>query len=159
MDVLEQMGCTVERGPDALAVQGPARLQGIDVDMNAISDTTLTLAAIAPYAAGPVTIRNVAHIRHKECDRIAAVTTNLRALGVVVDERQDGWTIYPGTPHGATLQTYDDHRVAMAFAVTGLRTPGIVLRQPGCVAKTFPDFFQRLALLDPQSSGTSAARR
>ncbi|GAC1437830.1 MAG: 3-phosphoshikimate 1-carboxyvinyltransferase [Chloroflexota bacterium] len=152
VDVLEAMGCRVTRAGDGLTVEGPTRLKGIEVDMNAISDTSLTLAAIAPFAAGPVTIRNVAHIRHQECDRIAAVTANLRRLGVEVEEFFDGWRIHPSQPHGAALDTYDDHRVAMAFAVTGLRTPGVVLREPRCVAKTFPDFFQRLAALQPAVS-------
>lgn len=144
VDVLELMGCQVQRDGEALTVQGPDQLRGLEVDMNGISDTALTLAAIAPFASSPVTVRNIAHVRHQECDRIAAATANLRRLGIRVDEHPDGWTIYPGQPHGAELETYDDHRVAMAFAVTGLRTPGVRLRQPHCVAKTFPDYFQRL---------------
>jgi 3-phosphoshikimate 1-carboxyvinyltransferase len=152
VDVLESMGCRVERAPDSLTVEGPARLRGVEVDMNAISDTALTLAAIAPFAAAPVAIRNVAHMRHQECDRLAAGAENLRRLGVTVEELPDGWLIRPGAPHGAELETYDDHRVAMAFAVTGLRVPGVRLRAPGCVAKTFPDFFRRLALLSARKA-------
>ncbi len=90
-------------------------------------------------------IRNVAHIRHKETDRIHALATELRRLGVVVDEFPDGLAIYPSSVRPGTVQTYDDHRMAMSFAVLGCRVPGITIDNPGCVAKTFPDFFQRLA--------------
>jgi 3-phosphoshikimate 1-carboxyvinyltransferase len=109
-----------------------------------MSDMTLTLAAIAPFARGPVTIRNVAHIRHQETDRIAAAMAELRRLGAQVDEHADGLTVYPGPLHGASVRTYDDHRMAMSFAVTGLRVPGVLIEHPGCVAKTFPDYFARL---------------
>uniref|UniRef100_A0A831X6U7 3-phosphoshikimate 1-carboxyvinyltransferase n=1 Tax=Thermorudis peleae TaxID=1382356 RepID=A0A831X6U7_9BACT len=145
VDVLERMGCQVIREPDSITVQGPASLRGVEVDMNAISDTVQTLAAIAPLASGPVVIRNVAHIRHKETDRIHALATELRRLGVVVDEFPDGLAIYPSPVRPGTVQTYDDHRMAMSFAVLGCRVPGITIDNPGCVAKTFPDFFQRLA--------------
>ena len=144
VDVLASMGCRVVRDGMDIELHGPGRLSGIDLDMNAMSDMTLTLAAIAPFADGPVTIRNVAHIRHQETDRIAAVVAELRRLGVTVEERPDGLTINPGPMHGATLRTYDDHRIAMAFAITGLRVPGVVLEDPDCVAKTFPDYFARL---------------
>ena len=119
VDVLERMGCDVQRNTNWIEVRGPKQLGGIDVDMNAISDTVQTLAAIAPLASSPVTIRNVAHIRHKETDRIAAVTTELRRLGVTVDERPDGLTIHPSKITPATIKTYDDHRMAMSFAVLG----------------------------------------
>lgn len=148
VDVLEKMGCRVNRGADFLEVQGAERLQGITVDMNAISDTVMTLAAVAPFAESPVIIENVAHIRHKETDRIAAVVTELRRLGVMVEEREDGMTIYPaGQITPAEIHTYDDHRMAMAFSLVGLIAPGIVIRDPGCVAKTFPDYFERLETL------------
>ncbi len=145
VDVLERMGCQVLREDDSITVQGPPSLRGIEVDMNAISDTVQTLAAIAPLASGPVVIRNVAHIRHKETDRIHALATELRRLGVVVDEFPDGLAIYPSPVRPGTVQTYDDHRMAMSFAVLGCRVPGITIENPGCVAKTFPDFFERLA--------------
>ena len=144
VEVLERMGCRIERTDDATEVHGPQRLGGVDVDMNAISDMVPTLAAIAPFAAGPVHINNVAHIRLKETDRIHAVVTELRRIGVTVDERQDGLTVHPSDPTGAIIETYDDHRIAMAFAVTGLVVPGISIRDPGCTAKTFPDFFEHL---------------
>jgi 3-phosphoshikimate 1-carboxyvinyltransferase len=144
VNVLEQMGCIVERDSDYTQVSGPEQLRAVDVDMNAISDTMPTLAAIAPLADGPVIIRNVEHVRHKETDRISAVVQELRRLGIQVDERQDGLTIYPGQPQPGTIRTYDDHRMAMSFAILGSAVDGIVIDDPGCVAKTFPDFFQRL---------------
>ena len=144
VEVLERMGCRIVRAGDDIQVDGPERLGGIELDMNAMSDMALTLAAIAPLASEPVTIRNVAHIRHQETDRIAAAVAELRRLGAEVDEFPDGLTVRPGPLHGASIRTYDDHRVAMAFAVTGLRVPGVVIENPSCVAKTFPDFFARL---------------
>jgi 3-phosphoshikimate 1-carboxyvinyltransferase len=143
VDVLERMGCTVERAADAITVRGPARLRGVDVDMGDISDTAQTLAAIAPFADGPVTMRGLAHARLKETDRVAAVATELRRLGCQVEERPDGLTIHPSALHAGTVATYDDHRMAMSFALIGLRVPGIRIADPGCVAKTFPDFFAR----------------
>jgi len=147
VDVLERMGCSVERGDAAVSVRGPAQLRGVDVDMGDISDTAQTLAAIAPFASGPVTMRGLAHARLKETDRVAAVVTELRRLGATVEERPDGMTIQPGPLHGGTVATYDDHRMAMSFALIGLRVPGIRIADPGCVAKTFPDFFARFAAM------------
>lgn len=143
VDVLETMGCTVERGEDYVELRGPGQLRGIDVDMGNMSDVAQTLAAIAPFAADPVRIRGVEHNRWKETDRVAAVTNELRRLGVDVDEHRDGWEIRPSAPGSATVETYDDHRMAMSFAVTGLRSRGIQISNPRCVEKTFPDFFER----------------
>ena len=147
LEVLQQMRCKVRWRGDAVTVQGPPRLAGVDVNLAAISDTAPTLAAIAPFAKSPVTIRGIAHTRLQETDRVTALATELRRLGVPVEERDDGLRIEPAAPHGATIETYDDHRIAMAFAVTGLRTPGIAISDPGCTAKTFPDFFSRFAKL------------
>jgi len=144
--VLEAMGCRVEWGADSVTVHG-GPLRGIDVDMNAISDTAQTLAAVAVFAEGPTRIRNIAHVRHKETDRIAAVATELRRLGLRADEHDDGLTIDPGTPRPAVVQTYDDHRMAMSFALVGLRAGGIEIADPGCTAKTYPRFFDDLARL------------
>lgn len=153
VDILAQMGCAVEKRDNHIEVRGPARLRGVDVDMNGISDTVMTLAAIAPFAEGPTTIRNVAHIRHKETDRLHALTTELRRLGVTVEEREDGLTIHPSDRiEPAVIETYDDHRMAMSFAITGLRAPGLALRDPACVGKTFPDFFERLKGLRAENS-------
>ena len=149
-EVLAAMGCTVTCENNAITVAGPqgGGLHGIERDMSAISDTALTLAALAPFADSPTTVRNIAHSRLQECDRIAAVCTELRRLGVGVDEFPDGFTIYPAAQiRPATVQTYHDHRVAMSFALIGLRVPGVVIDNPACVAKTFPDYWQRLERL------------
>lgn len=147
IDVLERMGCRVIRDDRSIDVIGPSRLRGIDIDMSEISDTALTLAAIAPFADGPVTIRGLAHTRLQETDRIAASVAELRRLGVRVDEFPDRMTIYPSLPHSGDVETYDDHRMAMSFALIGLRVPGIRILNPACVSKTFPDYFERLARL------------
>ncbi len=146
VDVLAAMGATVREDDDAVEVEGPAggALRGVNLDLGGISDTAQTLAAIAPFAEGPTTIRGVAHSRLKETDRVAAVATELRRLGQGVDEFADGLTIHPAPVRPADIATYDDHRMAMSFAITALRAPGIRLRDPGCVAKTFPSFFDRL---------------
>ena len=122
-------------------------LGGIDADLNDISDTVMTLAAVACFAEGPTTIRNVAHIRHKETDRLAALAAELRRVGARVEEFADGLTITPGPLHGAEVQTYNDHRMAMSMALIGLRVPGVVIKDPGCVAKTYPGFFTDLERL------------
>jgi 3-phosphoshikimate 1-carboxyvinyltransferase len=146
VDVLERMGCKVERGEADLTVQG-GPLRGVDVGMSDISDTVMTLAAVACFAHGPTTVRNVAHIRHKETDRLAALAAELRRLGAGVGERGDGLTVTPGPLRGAEVETYNDHRMAMSLALVGLRVPGVVLTNPACVAKTYPRFFADLEAL------------
>jgi 3-phosphoshikimate 1-carboxyvinyltransferase len=146
VEILEDMGCEVIRAGNSLTVRG-GTLEGLDVDMNDISDTVMTLAAVACFAEGPTTIRNVAHIRHKETDRLHALAAELRRVGAGVKESFDGLTITPGPLHGATVETYNDHRMAMSMALIGLRVPGIVIRDPGCVAKTYPHFFDDLERL------------
>ena len=143
-DLLAAMGAEVRWGQGGIEVTGPAQLHGIEADMNAFSDTAPTMAALAPFASGPVHIYNIAHVRLQESDRVAAVTTELRRLGVRVEEFPDGFTIHPSPISPATVETYDDHRIAMSFALIGLKVPGVTIRDPGCVAKTFPDFFTRL---------------
>jgi len=143
-DCLERMGCRVEYAGDGITVTG-RRLHGIEVDMNAISDTVQTLAAVALLADGPTTISNVAHIRHKETDRIGSLATELRKLGATVEQRDDGMKITPGELHGAEIDTYNDHRMAMSMALVGLAVPGVVIRDPGCTEKTYPGFFEDLA--------------
>jgi 3-phosphoshikimate 1-carboxyvinyltransferase len=147
LDVFEQLGCTVRSGDDWAEVQGPAQLRGIDIDMSALPDMVITLAALAPFADSPTTIRNVALIRHHETDRIAATVAELRKLGVAVEERADGMTITPGWQQPAELDSYHDHRMAMGFAVAGLKIPGLRIAGAECVAKTFPDFFERFAAM------------
>ncbi len=147
VDVLEHMGCTVVRESGATTVTG-GPLRGVDVDMNAISDTVMTQGVVALFAQGISRIRNVGHIRHKETDRIKALATELRKLGAKVDEREDGLIIFPPsalTP--ARIDTYDDHRMAMSFALAGLKAPGVTILDPGCVAKTYPGFWDDLERL------------
>jgi 3-phosphoshikimate 1-carboxyvinyltransferase len=143
VEVLAAMGCHIKATDSYIEVTGPEQLQGLEVDLNDMSDLVQTLAAMAPFAASPVVIRNVEHIRWKETERIKAVVTELQRLGARVEEFADGLKIYPGPLRPAAIETYDDHRMAMAFAVTGLKTPGVVIKQPECTAKTFPDFFAR----------------
>ncbi len=151
VNILEKMGCRILAQGNALGVKGRP-LHGVDVDMNDISDTVMTLAAVALFADGPTTIRNVAHIRHKETDRLTALATELRRLGAEVDEFADGLTITPRPLHGALIQTYNDHRLAMSLALVGLRQNGVVINNPACVAKTNPGFFADLDKLRCQSA-------
>lgn len=140
--VLERMGCQVAFDAGAVEVRGPERLRGVDADMGDISDTMMTLAAIAPFADGPTTITNVGHTRHQETDRVFAVARELSRLGVPVEEGEDCLRIIPkGGVRGALVRTYDDHRMAMSFAVVGLVAGGIRIEDPACVAKTLPDYF------------------
>jgi 3-phosphoshikimate 1-carboxyvinyltransferase len=149
VDVLERMGCSVVREPTRTTLKGGA-LCAIDVDMNAISDTVMTLGAVALFARGATRIRNVSHIRYKESDRVTALATELRKFGARVEALADGLVIDPPPQdqlHGARIATYDDHRMAMSFALTGLRVPGVRILDPGCVAKTYPRFWDDLERL------------
>jgi 3-phosphoshikimate 1-carboxyvinyltransferase len=146
VEILGDMGCEVEFETDGISVHGDS-LGGIDADLNDISDTVMTLAAVACFAEGPTTIRNVAHIRHKETDRLTALATELRRVGAEVDEFPDGLKITPRPLHGAEIETYNDHRMAMSMALLGLRVPGVVIKDPACVAKTYPRFFEDLEKL------------
>lgn len=145
--ILEQMGAHVTWHANAVEVTGNRRLRGVDVAMNPMPDVVPTLAAIAPFADSPTRIRKVGFIRHHESDRIGAIATELRRVGATVREFDDGLEIAPSALHPAAIETYDDHRIAMAFAVIGLKVPGIRIRNPGCVAKTYPEFFADLARL------------
>ncbi|MFG2518761.1 3-phosphoshikimate 1-carboxyvinyltransferase [Streptomyces sp. NPDC048527] len=146
VDVLRRMGAGVEMTGDRTTVTGPTDLKGLTVNMRDISDTMPTLAAIAPYASGPVRIEDVHNTRVKECDRLEACAQNLRALGVTVATGPDWIEIQPGTPAPAEITTYGDHRIAMSFAVAGLRIPGgVTFDDPGCVRKTFPGFHEAFA--------------
>jgi len=147
LDLLEQMGCIIDRSAENIIVQGPkdGKLKGgFDIDMSAFSDQALTLAAIAPFADASITITGIEHIRLQECDRIHAIAHNLNALGIQVDERKAEVTIYPGTVHGGDVETFDDHRVAMSFALTGLRAEGVRILNPSCCKKTFAEYFEVL---------------
>jgi 3-phosphoshikimate 1-carboxyvinyltransferase len=149
LGVLQQMGARVKWYPGFVEVTGTGRLAGVDIAMNSMPDMVPTLAAIAPFASTPTRIRNVAFIRHHESDRIRALAAELRRLGAMVVDHDDGLEILPSTMRPAAVETYDDHRIAMSFAVTGLKLGGLKIKNPACVAKTFPDFFERLAALNP----------
>lgn len=149
-ECLEKMGCQIEYGENSITVAG-ASLSGIDIDMNAISDTVQTLAAVAVFANGPTRIRGVAHNRHKETDRLADLVTELKRLGINANETDDGLTIEPGPLQPATIETYDDHRMAMSLALVGLRQEGVEITNPGCTAKTYPHYFKDLARLTATS--------
>lgn len=151
-DVLRRMGCTVRDDPGGLSVQGPppGGLHGVSVDLNAMPDTVQTLAVVALFADGPTEIQNVANLRVKETDRLAALAAELTRLGGRVEVRPDGLTVTPPARCAATtIQTYDDHRMAMSFAVAGLAVDGLTIRDARCVSKSFPRFFEVLGGLGP----------
>jgi len=148
LDALEAMGCDVVRGEDFCEVRAPqAGLTGIDVDAGDFPDACMTLAVVAAFARGPTRIRNVANLRIKESDRLAGLESELRKLGADVRAGADDLSIRPGPLRGAALDTYDDHRMAMALSLAGLRVPGVVIRDPDCVRKTWPDWFATLERL------------
>jgi 3-phosphoshikimate 1-carboxyvinyltransferase len=145
--VLEQMGCTVNQTDMQTELIGTSNLRGVEIDMSQISDTAQTLAAVAPFASSPTRITGIGFIRRKETDRVGAVVRELQRLGINAIEEPDGMIIHPGAPKPARIETYDDHRMAMSFAVLGLRAKGITILEPGCVSKTFPKFFEALERL------------
>ncbi|SDZ24064.1 3-phosphoshikimate 1-carboxyvinyltransferase [Thermoactinomyces sp. DSM 45892] len=148
VDVLERMGCTVVKGDGFLELRGTAQLKGnFDISMREMSDQTLTLAAIAPFADGPISIHEVAHIRKHESDRIGVMAECLTKMGIRVGEREDGLTVYPGNPLPAECNSYDDHRVAMSLALMGAKVPGVRILDPGCISKTCPTFFEEIEKL------------
>lgn len=148
LDVLQQMGCTVQETDNCILVTGHSPLHGIDIDMRDIPDIAQTLAAIAPFADSPTRIRGIASARLKETDRIHATCTELTRLGVRAEEHEDGMTIHPAEKmRPAVIQTYNDHRMAMAFSLIGLRVDDVTIENPSCVSKTFPDYFEVLELL------------
>lgn len=146
LDVLTQMGCKVSEEHFGIRVTGPADgcLNGVTVDMNDYSDQTMTLAAIAPYAKSETYIYNIGHIRLQESDRIHGIATELSRLGVRVCEEENALRIYPSKPGPGVVRTYDDHRMAMAMALIGLRTDGIVIDDCECCRKTFENYFEVL---------------
>ncbi len=145
LGVLAAMGCEVQRGADFAEVRGPVgRLRGVDVDMNEMPDAALAIAVVALFAGGPTRLSNVANLRIKETDRLHALETELRKLGAGATTTADSLSIEPARLHGAEIETYDDHRMAMSFALAGLRIPGVSIRDPACVRKTWPDYFEML---------------
>ncbi|MER7643480.1 3-phosphoshikimate 1-carboxyvinyltransferase [Streptomyces sp. NPDC126522] len=161
VDVLRRMGAEVETDARGTRVRGTGQLRGLTVNMRDISDTMPTLAAIAPFASGPVRIEDVGNTRVKECDRLEACAENLRRLGVGVETGPDWIEIRPGTGTeagasglaGTEIKSYGDHRIVMSFAVAGLRAPGMSFDDPGCVRKTFPGFHEAFEVLRGQVPG------
>lgn len=147
LNLLIKMGCQIEYDAENIIINGPkdGNLKGgFTIDMSAFSDQALTLAAIAPFANDVISIEGIGHIRLQECDRIKAICENLKAMGIKVTEKEDAVIIYPGAIHGCEVETYDDHRVAMSFALTGLRTDGMKILNPSCCKKTFVEYFEVL---------------
>ena len=144
--LLEQTGCSAEDTPQGILLNPPTdgRFRGITADMSACSDQAITLAAIAPYADGPTTITDIGHTRFQESDRLAAMTAELTRMGIRCESDEGSITIYPGRPSPALVETYDDHRMAMGFSLTGLRSDGIIIDNPGCCRKTFKEYFDVL---------------
>ena len=142
INVLEEMGCKVTDTEAGIEVIGPDKLKGLEnVDMNNFSDQALTLANVAIFADSPTTISNIAHIRGQECDRLHAIASNLTKMGIKVDEREDSITIYPGEFGSAEIETFEDHRVAMSFTMSGLGDKGLRILNPMCCRKTFENYF------------------
>jgi 3-phosphoshikimate 1-carboxyvinyltransferase len=152
-DVLADMGAAVVADDDGIEVRVDGSLHGTTVDMADISDTVPTLAVVAAFAEGTTRITGVGFIRRKESDRLGALVRELQRCGVTAREEPDGLVIEGSKPHGARVETYDDHRMAMSFALLGLRVPGIEIADPDCVAKTFPEYFDVLATLRTPASG------
>ena len=146
LDILERMGCAVTRGSDWIEVLG-GELHGIEIDMNEMPDLVPTLAVTAAFARGRTVIQNIGHLRFKESDRIHALAAELGKMGIRVNEGEDGLEVEGGKPRGAEIETYDDHRMAMSFAIAGLGVPGVKIKGERCVDKSFPEFWETLQKL------------
>lgn len=146
LDILKMLGAKIKDTDAGITLQGPADgyYNGIDIDLNDCSDQTMTLAALAVFAKTPTVIRNIGHIRLQESDRIHAIVTELKKMGITCKEADDSITIWPGIPGPAEIDTYNDHRMAMAFSLIGLKADGIVINDPDCTAKTFENYFELL---------------
>lgn len=146
LKILEQMGAVLKEESDGVVLLPPAegKYHGVDADMSACSDQAITLAALAPFADTPTTIRGIGHIRYQECNRMNAIITELGKMDIRCEETDTTITIYPGTPKPTLVDTYDDHRMAMGFSLIGLRADGIEIDNPGCCRKTFENYFECL---------------
>jgi len=140
VDLLEQMGCTVSRDSDGIGVAG-GRLRSIEADLADMPDQVPTLAVVAAFSEGTTLIRNVAHLKSKESDRLTATVTELKKMGVEAVYSHSALIVRGGRPQGSVIDTYDDHRIAMSFAIAGLKAPGVFVRNEDCVAKSFPAFW------------------
>ena len=139
--ILEKMGCTLEHEGQVLSVTG-GNLTGVDVDMSDTPDAVPAIAVTAAFAKGTTRIRNIGHLRIKECDRIDAVCSQLTRMGIQVSQGTDSMEITGGNPHGARIDTFNDHRIAMAFSIAGLRVEGMEIENPACVEKSFPTYWR-----------------
>lgn len=146
LSILKELGCELSEEESGIIIScaAPRSYKGITLDLSDCSDQTMTLAALAPFASTPTTIHNIAHIRLQESNRIQAIVNELTRMGITCQELTDGLYIEPGTPHGAAIETYEDHRIAMAFALIGLVASGIQIKNPACCKKTFEEYFQML---------------
>ncbi len=142
IDVLEKMGCKIEKGNDYLQLESDGDLQGVEVDMNSMPDTAQTLAVVASFAKGKTKIIGIGNLRVKETNRIEALKNELEKCGVKVEAGDDYIIVKGGKPKGTIISTYDDHRMAMSFAVMGAKIPGIIIENPSCVSKSFPGFWE-----------------
>lgn len=149
VNLLEEMGARVEVDPEAgsTIVHGTGILHGVDKDMRDMPDVAQTLAAVAVFADSETRVRGIGFVRGHETDRITAVVNELRRVGIEAEEHDDGFTVRPGPLRPAAVETYGDHRMAMSFALLGLKVPGIDILNPECVAKTFPGYWDVLASL------------
>jgi 3-phosphoshikimate 1-carboxyvinyltransferase len=141
VELLQQMGCSVSRASDGIAVIG-GPLHAIEADLADMPDQVPTLAVVASFAEGTTVIKNVAHLKTKESDRLTATVTELNKMGIEAECTESTLIIKGGQPRGAVVETYNDHRIAMSFAMAGLKIPGVCIRNEDCVAKSFPDFWQ-----------------
>jgi len=141
LGVLESMGCRVVEEADGIVLVG-GELRAVEADMSNMPDMVPTLAVVSAFAKGTTRIKNVAHLRVKESDRLASVADGLTRMGVSATCTDDGLIIVGGNPRGAEIDTYDDHRIAMSFALAGLVVPGVVIQNRRCVEKSFPNFWE-----------------
>ena len=155
LEVLKQLGCQIEETPEGIEVTGPVQgsLNGITLNMNDFSDQTMTLAVIAPFCREKVRIEGIGHIRLQESDRLHGIVTELTKLGVTCEEEEAAITIYPAIPKAGIIETYEDHRMAMAFSLIGLLIEGIVIDNPMCCRKTFENYFEILDKLCSADGG------
>lgn len=146
LHILEQMGCNLEDTTDGILLSAPSSgtYPGVEVDLSDCSDQTMTLAVLAIFANTPTTIKNIGHIRYQESNRMEAIRVELTKMGISCIEEENNLIIYPGIPKPALIETYDDHRIAMAFSLIGLRSDGIVIQNPACCRKTFETYFNLL---------------
>jgi 3-phosphoshikimate 1-carboxyvinyltransferase len=146
LELLGEMGARVERGEDWVELEGRT-LKGIEADLRDCPDLAQTLAAVSIFAQGKTRLRNIENLRIKETDRIRAVVNELSRMGIKAREHEDGFEVEPGEPGPALIETYGDHRMAMSFALVGLRAKGIRIKDPQCVTKTYPRYFDELKKL------------